>query len=235
MLDKGNLLGVKIEIHPLIEGNGEGPGPKQRVYFSKVNDIPDARHIEILLPQVAAKLVLLPKGSEHDIIFYGNNRMYQCRARVVDHFKRENLYLTKLYALSTLKGYQRREYYRLEMTMPVSHRLPTEKEQETMVLRKDLPGHTGTCLDVSGGGLRFTTREVYEPEELIICSFSLMIRGKEKEFSLWSKVKSCHPIEEKSAVNAVRVKFEFINNSIREEIIQYIFEEERKKRNVEHK
>jgi hypothetical protein len=85
-------------------------------------------------------------------------------------------------------------------------------------------------VDIGGGGVRFITIEDYELEELIICCFDLEVRGQNKKMQVLGKVLSKKKVPDEEQKQEFRVQFTNITPAEREEIIQYIFEEERKQR-----
>ena len=73
----------------------------------------------------------------------------------------------------------------------------------------------------------------YEPESLICCKYHLVIEGKDKEYTLISQIISVRELEEKPGLFEHRAKYINIDTLDREEIIKFIFEEERKNRKRE--
>ena len=70
------------------------------------------------------------------------------------------------------------------------------------------------------------------PKEMILCILPLEIKGSVREVKTIAKVLSCKPIKNSEAYEA-RVQFEGIAHRDRELIIQYIFEDERRRRRHE--
>ncbi len=93
-----------------------------------------------------------------------------------------------------------------------------------------LPLKQSVIVDISGGGLRFLSNHQYEPGSLIYINYCLLIKDKVKEYNLVGKVLAIKPSENRKGVYEHRVQYLNIGNEEREEIIRYIFEEERKHR-----
>jgi c-di-GMP-binding flagellar brake protein YcgR len=87
-------------------------------------------------------------------------------------------------------------------------------------------------VDISGGGLRFVSNYAYEPGMLVHCCYSLNIEGKYKEYNLVGKVLYVDETN-KPGLYEHRVQYIDINTEDREEIIRFIFDEERKNRRKE--
>ena len=83
-------------------------------------------------------------------------------------------------------------------------------------------------VDISGGGARFVSRQKFNEDSLILMSFNLPIMESDRPFLLAAKVIYSGGIENRENEYENRVKFEFIDTAAREEIIKYIFDEERK-------
>ena len=128
-----------------------------------------------------------------------------------------------------MKKYQRREFYRYACSVPVYSRHLQEEEKESLIWDEKISGKEGESIDLGGGGVRFKVKERYEPEELIICMIKLVMDDEEKEVQVLGKVLDVTPVEY-TRYHEIRVQFEKISNEARENIIQYIFEDERKRR-----
>ena len=87
-------------------------------------------------------------------------------------------------------------------------------------------------VNISGGGMRFLTKDICEVNDLIITNYSI-IEGK--EFAHIAKILAVKPLDNpsKDADFEIRCQFVNIENDERVMIIKYIFEEERKKRKLE--
>ena len=88
-------------------------------------------------------------------------------------------------------------------------------------------------MDISGGGLRFISAQRYEPESLLYINYSLIRKGEKKLFEVIGKVLSVQEMENRKGMFEHRVQYYDMDQKTREEIIKYIFEEERKNRRKE--
>lgn len=73
----------------------------------------------------------------------------------------------------------------------------------------------------------------YEPNSLIYCQYSLDMGEKKKDYSLMAKILVSIEVENKPGSYEHRAQYINIDTSEREEIIRFIFEEERKRRKRE--
>lgn len=238
MLSKFITPGCKIELQAVNRINEENKESSKKVYVSKVLDILSEDRMEITMPMEQTKLILLPVDGEYDAIFYSGH-LYQCFLRIIDRYKSNNVYILVVEMISNLRKYQRREYYRFSCALEMCARPLVEEEikaieqKDASFLTPGLPLKRSVIADISGGGLRFMSNQRYEPESLIYCTYNLLIGGKKKEYEIIGKILSVKELENKRGTFEHRVQYVNLDVDDREEIIKYIFEEERKNRHRE--
>lgn len=239
MLSEYVMPGSKIEIRPVNQEDfGEEILVRKKVYQSQVSDILSEDRLEILMPMEKTRLISLPVNSEYEIFFFTESGIFQSSAIVVDVYKPDKNFVLLLQLTTGLRKTQRREYYRLDCAIAINIR-PLEEEEIKAAARHDrylkpnLPFKQAIAVDISGGGLRFVGEQPYEPESLIYCQYTLTMGEKKKEYSLMAKVLVSMEIENKPGSYEHRAQYINIDTSEREEIIRFIFEEERKRRKRE--
>lgn len=234
MISKYVEPGDKLELVLLEHDKNKDDESGKRVYLSKVNDILSEDRLEILMPIEKTKLILLPVDAEYDMAIYSKNGLYQCFVRVIDRYKSDNMYLLVVELTSNLRRNQRREYYRFSCALEMCSRSLENEEVESIEndqmysLVPGLPLKRSVIVDISGGGLRFISEHKYEEGSLIYCSYHLLVNGTRKLYELVSKVLEVKPVENRKGVFEHRVQYVNISEGIREQIIRYIFQEERK-------
>ena len=134
---------------------------------------------------------------------------------------------------SNLRKYQRREYYRFSCALEMNSRPLQEEEvqaieKNSVILTPELPLQRSVIVDISGGGLRFVAEYAYEVGSLILCRYFLWIDGENKEYNLCGKVLSVKEVDNRPGFFEHRVQYVNMDKDNREEIIRYIFNEERK-------
>lgn len=206
---------------------------KNKVYVSQVVDILSDDRIEISMPMEKTKLILLPVDVEYDLYIFTPNGLYQCYARVVDRYKNNNRFSLLVELTSNLRKYQRREYYRFSCALEMNSRPLQEEEvqaieKNSVILTPELPLQRSVIVDISGGGLRFVAEYAYEVGSLILCRYFLWIDGENKEYNLCGKVLSVKEVDNRPGFFEHRVQYVNMDKDNREEIIRYIFNEERK-------
>lgn len=231
ILSKYISPGNKIQLQKIVRMKEENE--EHKVYDSQVIDIVSDDRIEVSMPFVKSKLVLLPVDGEYNVFFYTQGGLYQCSARVADRYRNNNVFSVLLDLTSNLRKYQRREYYRFSCALEMNSRTLEEKEIQAVesnsnLLVPELPLQRSVIVDISGGGLRFVADYSYEIGSMILCKYDLWISGESKNFNLIGKVLDVKPVENKPGAFEHRVQYVNIDKGNREEIVKYIFDAERK-------
>lgn len=151
----------------------------------------------------------------------------------MDRYKNNNRFSLLLELTSNLRKYQRREYYRFSCALEMNSRPLQEEEvqaveKNSVVLTPELPLERSVIVDISGGGLRFVAEYAYEVGSLILCRYTLWIDGENKEYNLCGKVLNVKEVDNRPGFFEHRVQYVNMDKDNREEIIKYIFNEERK-------
>lgn len=229
MFEKYFTPGVKIEIHPIYRAMAKEQDTS-KIYLSKVNQILEDNKIEIMMPMEQAKYVLLPKDAIYNMITYSANGLHQCNVKIGNRYKNGNVYIQIVEIVTPVKRYQRREFYRYDCSLPVYCRHLSPEERDTLDWDQDVRGIECTAIDLGGGGIRFLTTAVFDVQVPVVCIIPLEMKGQMKEIQAMGKILSIKPVKQERESREVRVQFEKISNVAREEIIQFIFEDERKRR-----
>lgn len=239
MLAKLVSPGDKIELQT-VEHMREDKEDSKKMYYSQVHEILSSDRMEIIMPTEKTKLILLPIDSTYDMIIYAHGTIYQCFVRIVERYKSNNLYILVVELISNLQKYQRREFFRFSCALEMHARTLADEEikfVENKEKFKAIPGFLlkkGIIVDISGGGLRFISEEIYEKDCLIYCTCQLLLNGENKVFDVVGRVLNVKPVENRKGLYEYRVKYIDIDVKKREEIIRYIFQEERKNRKKEN-
>ena len=232
--------GNKVEIR---QTKTELAGANPKVYVSKVLRVYDNGELEIIMPMENDKYVLLNLGNRFDFVFYVGASLYRGIGQIKERFKAKNLYVLKVEMKTQLTRFQRREYYRFPCMMEVEYyNLPKVLEDKKMepdklvaameeIAGKSL-GHQATILDISGGGVKIISKEPMKVGGYVILELKLLFTDAEKTYCVKGKVLSCRRVGDLATRNEVRMEFVMENQKVREDIIRYIFEEERKMRNI---
>lgn len=237
MITKFIQEGCKIELQSLEKSKTLGADAPQRIHTTKIYGIVTEDTMEVLMPMEQGKLILLPVDEELDAVIYGQNTLYQCAVKVIDRYKSNNVYILLLELISNLRKFQRREYYRFSCVLEMNSRNLEEEEIADLEnngakvnLQPGLPLKRSVIVDISGGGLRFISTQAYEVGSYIFCTYMLVINGRKKRYDIVGKVLAVKEMENRKGNYEHRVQYHNMSSDVREEIIKYIFEEERKSR-----
>lgn len=236
ILSKYVLPGSKVDIRVTKRKKGDKESEESKYYQTQVYDVISEDRIEVVMPMEKTKIVLLPIGGEFDLFFYTETSIYQCRSKIVDRNKKENVYLLTMDLISNLRKHQRREFYRFSCALEMKARVLgveeiTSLEEKGMKEEMTVPGlplKRSIIVDISGGGLRFVSDYKYEPESVILCKYQLDSYEGTKVVEVLGKVLSVSEIENRSGMFEHRICYINISEDEREEIIKFIFEEERR-------
>ena len=204
-----------------------------RTYQSEVFDVQQDGKVLIAMPMDKTKLVLLPVDGEYDVCFFSKAGMVHANVRILDRQKLQNNYVLITEIISDLRKYQRREYYRFNCVIEAGVKVISKEESDTIGkgldhLVSDIGMEAGIIVDISGGGLRFVSKQEYQVGECIYLKFRLPIEDKKRAFRMAARVVSGKEMQRKNGEYETRVKFLTVDATTREEIIKYIFDEERK-------
>ena len=203
-----------------------------KVYKSQILDKIDEQHFQISMPIEGYKVLLLPVGGRYEATIYSGQNIYVCQVRITDRYKVRNQYVMNIVFTSSPKKFQRRAYFRLEYTRDFEFHMSEEEELKD---ENENPEKThtlfdkGILLDLSGGGCKFVSREKIEPGELLILRIPLEMK-ETKILTVTGKTLSSKKVENRGISYEQRVEFIEIDKVQREEIIKFIFQQERKNR-----
>ena len=224
--------GIRVELKATGKVWMDNDARTKQIYMSKLMDITSEDRIEVLMPSDKGRLVLLPVDGEYSICFYGAKGLYQCFSKIVDRYRSDNIYILVLDLTSDLQKLQRREYYRFSCALELRTRPLTQDEQTAYDKNHNYritPGDNlqkGVVVDISGGGLRFVSNFQYEEGSTVYCSYKLP--GSNKEYEMLCSVLKVSEIESRPGLFEHRIQYITIDENSREDIIHFIFEEERK-------
>ncbi|MBR4341132.1 MAG: flagellar brake domain-containing protein [Lachnospiraceae bacterium] len=246
-----NVLKVGDRIELKSTNRPKNPDDSPKVYMSQVLDILDDYRMNIAVPIESGHLVPLEIGSRYEMSFLTNSGLYMCKCEIKNRLKQENLYYLAINIISELKRDQRRQYFRLEKIIPLKYRVISDLElrlryfmekkaykddrEKRIVTEKlmQLEGviMDGTIVNVSGGGIKFSSLAKHENGTTINIDFWL---DEDIEIEAEAKIIGTAEIANSKGLVEYRCEFKKIKKDIREKIVRYVFSEERKQRQKEN-
>ena len=174
-----------------------------------------------------------PLDMENDILYLMTVHGLDCSAKfkceLEGYFKEETGYFIAIKILDEGIIMQRREFFRFTCMLAMKFSILYSGDNEAAKLLEDAgynKMYSGISRDIGAGGIRFITKEELEVNNLIQCIIMLnnnavMLKGRllEKQYMPKSALKFQY-----------RVAFVDIQQSTQEEIVNYIFAEQRKQR-----
>lgn len=230
MIEKYLAPGYKIEMRYANHQAKQREGQMPKTYISQIYDVISELDIEVLMPIEQSKITLLPLNAVYTLIVYTPTGVYQCDAKVAERYKKDRTYLNRMHLVSEIKKYQRREYYRHNCSIPIFTRKLNQQEIDDRLWDVEQQGIEGETIDISGGGVRFISPDHYEAGDMILCSFELPLKVETEEYHIMGKVLRVTTAGKYENRQDVRVQFEDVTGIIRDEIIEFIFEDERRQR-----
>ncbi len=221
MLSKIISNSDKVELWSLDRGWDKELDETQKIYHSSVHAILSEDTMEIMMPTENTKLLLLQIGGEFEMFIFGATGIYQCFVRIIERYKSNNVYILGVELISDLRKHQRREFFRFSCALEMHARNIEEEDGQE---------ERSVIIDISGGGFRFMSERKYEPESLISCTCHLSEEGKRRQYEITCKVLAVKEWEKRPGVYEHRVQYHNLDEHVREQIIRYIFAEERKER-----
>lgn len=224
-------IGNKIDMEILIDGAVESDSRRRRVLYSRLMDIPGDNILRISMPFHDKRLVPLSVGEQYLLYIYADKGIYSGRFVVINRLKEGNIFLADVEAQDTLKKVQRREYYRYDCRLPSDYRVVPEKEQ--WKLDRENPEEQewkkSVIIDISGGGVKIVSEYKEAADSLLQLRFQLVSESVRQNFVVFGRLIASLPNRERPNLIEQRIAFEQITEQDREQIIRYIFDEERKR------
>lgn len=199
-------------------------------YTSQVLDFDEIRTIKIAMPIYEGKMIPLTIGDDYQLIFFTKAGLYQGKARVMKRYTEKNMRGLELVFQSELVKYQRRKYYRLDCMMSFRYKaLEEELQEEEAKKESEDAWKEGTITDISGGGLRFQCVEEIAPDSYLDVKFPLSLTKGVVPIQFSMRVIACKKVLNHARLYEVRGEFDGVSDTEREMVIQFVFEEQRRR------
>jgi len=194
-------------------------GEKVGQYLSKVEDVINENTFVITRPISNEGYTYLSVGQVVRVMYYRMEALYYFDAEVIDRIKSNESVSAKLNIISDRYKLQRRNYYRLNIMVPVvlSASIASDKGIEKYTRKYD-------TVDISGGGLKIKCEIQLDINTEV--DLSINIPGLEFE-KIRGKVVRTQMIQKIPDIHEIAVEFTKISTNARQTIIKYIFAKQR--------
>ncbi len=242
-------IGSKISMLRIKDSAGVRIQPKQ--YVSQLLDLDNINKIaKVAMPIEGQVMVPLEIGETYRIVVYTSNGLYKCMSKIIKRYKEGALYMMDIKLMGKLEKHQRRQFFRLMCDLAVEHRAETEEEVRLRDMMhknefKDEEEKTkciedyeslefewlpGNVVDISGGGIRFKCGAEYAPENVIVLRIPVVTDTDNYIIPIQARViRSTRDFPLTNFGYDVRAEYINIDNRIREMIVRYIFDEQRRR------
>lgn len=248
MLSDILTVGDKIDVRPPEKASGEMKARKN--YASQVLDIIDENTISISMPYGNGLMYVLEKEVKYRLFFYTSKGLYQSFCNLEGIYRENNAIIAQVKLLSELEKIQRRQYYRLECVHEIDYRVITQEEmvledrlvankflnpEERAEVRKkliqfDRTWQRASITDLSGGGAKFNSDIPHMAGDRVKIKLDFISGGELKKLILRAVLIASYKHENRKDKFEHRAEFYDIGKVDREDLIKYIFEQERKRR-----
>lgn len=203
-----SLLKVNLRIEILIDN-----GYSIDRYPSRIEEV-RAKTLLTAIPMRAGVVLPIHSGEVLNIHFIYKDEVYSFETLVLGR-RLIPIPVLELSRPSEIKKIQRRRYVRLRVNFDVDFRLVNSIE----------PGYDkGMTVDISGGGLQFTTKKELSVDDIIELRVSLPGRYPLETLARVVRVEKSNP---KTTNYSIGAEFENLRESQRDLVIAFVFEKQR--------
>lgn len=232
-------IGNKIDICSLDKDDiRRAENGKVPILASQLEIVEDNGELIIQMPVYKGKIILLSLGSRYELIFYTRKGLYRGVCQVTDRYKEDNLFMVKVMLKSGLNKFQRREYFRLECILGMqAYELTREDalrldgaslEQYLKDPQVIMTESSSVIVDISGGGIRFIGEKKYEEGDCLAVRTALQNENIDQQLLVVVSIVTCRKAAPNMERYETRAEFLHLGSKLRETIIKYIFDEDRK-------
>lgn len=213
------------------------------ILASQLEAVLDDGGLIMQMPVYKGKIMLLSLGSRYELMFYTKRGLYRGVCQVVDRYKEDNLFMVQVVLKSGLNKFQRREYFRLECIIGMQA-YELDREEALLLTEENLEARMqdadiletesdAIIVDISGGGIRFISDKRNEEGDYLLVRTRLQNEKVDQPLLVIVSVVSCRRMSSGLERYETRAEFLHLGTKLRETIIKYIFDEDRKIRKRE--
>lgn len=194
-----------------------------KVHVSQVEEIMPNNNLLVHMPISYGQLVKLSTKERYGMLFFTDKGMINFEAEIIG-FKKETEFSYMIVHISSEgERMQRREFFRFASLLPVKFAVINDENAEEAKISEETL-YDGIVKDLGGGGIRFVTNESFDEKIKVKC---VLMLGDNCLITVGKVLhKQCFP--KANYKYQYRIEFVGISPPEQEEIIQYIFNEQRK-------
>ncbi|MGN0318944.1 MAG: flagellar brake protein [Lachnospira sp.] len=224
-------IGNKVEfVRKYMKGSDELN--QKDTYVSQILDTND-EGIVCAMPIFEGRLIPIEIGTVLESYFYTAKGIYKGDCDVIDRTKEGGLYTLTITFRDAPKKFQRREFFRLDCTFEIAVKKFNEQETAYFNEKLALPETIADkevryiVIDISGGGIRMLSKEMFNKGALLELRFPLVLSGKTIVKRLAGRIIASNQSNNNNSIYDNRIQFVNISKDDSEDIIKFIFEQQR--------
>ena len=217
------------------------------ILLSQVMEPPEGNTLKLSMPTEKTHTILLRVEEEYELHFYTSSGTFSCTGKVIDGYKEDAFSIAVVELITSLEKLQRRQFFRADCVRPLRFYALSEEELSELKYYGESSGSMetgwtlaglgtqtercdeGVLTDISGGGMRFTTHSELSKGGVLYVSMELEQRQGVKVKRMFAKIISSVEMEKKPGTYENRLEFLWLSSAEREEIIRFVFDEDRKR------
>ena len=202
----------------------------KREYVSKILRITDDGELVIYVPSCNGSDLHLIDDKNYNLIFYVNGGLYKAYVVLSDIYTEEGIDVVELELMSELERYQRREYFRIDYYCDIEYKILEIYSEDGSLERHNGKWCKAKLSNISGGGMKFNSEEGIPNAKRVFLKFALGEGINRNQYSCLANVVLISKKDIGKLIYEYRVSFSDIDESARENIVKFVFEEERRMR-----
>lgn len=204
-------IGTKIKIRRVDD-------KEEVLYSSQVLDILDQDTLEISGPLKKRSMVLIHNTDTIEIYCNVQDKGYHFFKNEILSMKYFPVYSLNLRRTSDIEKIQLRKHYRLSTTLNLDKEHYIFKDNERVWIKE-----TCEIKDISGGGMLLYSNTEHKKGDIILCSMKI----RRTTINFKATIVRVTEIDSFNYTHSLGISFIDMDDGVREQIIKYIFEQQR--------
>lgn len=176
------------------------------------------------------KEIILDKMNCYAIYILSYEKVYLTYVYYRSSFVADGCHMISLEIVSPMERVQRRKHQRVSChARLLFRRVPRDSIQGDLPQKMDMdsPEYEDFMVDISGGGIRFTTKREVRLNEYLQVAFDIEQEGRTVAMSLFGQVVHAGKLRNEQDFYDIRMKYVGVSEYEKEQIIRYVFQLER--------
>lgn len=242
MLDETIKEGMSVKVYPAYRKKVTDmtDDSSQMICVGKIDKLPAEYEIEVEVYQSVEQV--FQKKKSYVMYFMAPGTVLMCHVSFLSFYTEDNKRKVSFKMVSPLEKIQRRMHQRVSYHTEISFQILDEtqiakEKQKNNCLFQNVAGNSfdnneDTIVDISGGGIRFTSKKEIKPGSFIVADFKSIIDKKNVVIHVLGQIVYCAVLRNEKERFDIRMKYINLTEEDKEKIIHFVFELERNQRNV---